>query len=87
MKASRIVAQIGLGAAVAVLAALGPSTAAEKTVAKLGEPVADFTLVDAGDFTTPGAIAGWIQIEVEDTRAAGITDGDFYIPIYAVPTA
>lgn len=47
---------------------------------------ADFTLVDAGDFGTPGAIVGWIQIEVEDTRAAGIADGDFYIPIYAVPT-
>ena len=49
---------------------------------------ADRALVDAANFTTPGAIAGWIKIYVQDDQATNpITDGDFYIPFYSVPTA
>jgi len=47
---------------------------------------ADYSLVDAGDFGTPGAIVGWIQIEITDTRAGGITAGDYWMPFYATPT-
>lgn len=48
----------------------------------------DRALVDAANFTTPGAIVGWLKINVEDVQATDpITDGDYYIPFYAVPTA
>jgi len=45
------------------------------------------SLIDAGELTTPGAIIGWEKVEVDDTRAGGIADGDYYRPIYAAPTA
>ena len=49
---------------------------------------ADRALVDAANFTTPGAIAGWLKINVQDDQATNpITDGDYYIPFYSVPTA
>ena len=49
---------------------------------------ADRALVDAVDFSTPGAIVGWLKINVEDVQATDpIVDGDYYIPFYAVPTA
>ena len=49
---------------------------------------ADRALVDAANFTTPGAIVGWLKINVQDDQGSGpITDGDYYIPFYAVPTA
>jgi len=48
----------------------------------------DRALVDAADFTTPGAIAGWLKINVQDDQATNpITDGDYYIPFYAAPSA
>lgn len=47
---------------------------------------ADRTLVAASDFTTPGALVGWIQIEVEDVGNR-IADADYWMPIYATPTA
>ena len=47
---------------------------------------ADQTLVSAGDFTTPGALVGWVQVEVQDDGDR-IADGDYYSPLYAVPTA
>jgi len=48
----------------------------------------DRALVDAADFTTPGAIKGWLKINVNDTQATNpITDGDYYIPFYAAPSA
>ena len=49
---------------------------------------ADRALVDAANFTTPGAIAGWLKINVQDDQGSSpITDGDYYLPFYAVPTA
>ena len=49
---------------------------------------ADRALVDAANFTTPGAIVGWLKINIDDVQATNpITDGDYYIPFYAVPTA
>ncbi|MFA5166548.1 MAG: hypothetical protein WC449_04635, partial [Candidatus Paceibacterota bacterium] len=47
---------------------------------------ANRTFVSASDFTTPGALVGWIQIEIQDDGDR-IADGDYYIPIYATPTA
>ncbi len=48
----------------------------------------DRALVDAADFTTPGAIVGWLKINVQDDQATNpITDGDYYMPFYAAPTA
>lgn len=49
---------------------------------------ADRALVDAANFTTPGAIVGWLKCNVQDDQGSSpITDGDYYIPFYAVPTA
>lgn len=49
---------------------------------------ADRALVDAANFTTPGAIVGWLKINVQDDQStAPIPDGDYYMPFYAVPTA
>ena len=48
----------------------------------------DRALVDAADFTTPGAIKGWLKINVQDDQGTDpIIDGDYYIPFYAAPTA
>lgn len=48
----------------------------------------DRALVDAADFTTPGAIVGWLKINIQDDQATNpIVDGDYYIPFYAAPTA
>lgn len=48
----------------------------------------DRALVDAANFTTPGAIAGWLKIQIVDEQGtAPITDGDYYIPFYSAPTA
>jgi len=47
----------------------------------------DRALVDAVDFSTPGAIVGWLKINVQDDQGTNpIVDGDYYIPFYAVPT-
>jgi hypothetical protein len=46
---------------------------------------ADRTFVADSDFGTPGALVGWIQVEIEDIGNR-ITDGDYYIPIYAAPS-
>ncbi len=49
---------------------------------------ADRALVDAANFTTPGAIKGWLKVLVIDEQSSSpIVDGDYYIPFYAVPTA
>ncbi len=48
----------------------------------------DRALVDAADFTTPGAIAGWLKINIQDDQATNpIVDGDYYLPFYAAPSA
>ena len=63
MKARRVLAQIGLGAAVMVLSASAPATADEQTVAKLGEPAPNFTLVDTNGRTrTLSEYAGKIVV-------------------------
>ena len=63
MKASRVLAQIGLGAAVVVLAALAPATDGENQLAKLGEPAPNFTLVDTtGRVRTLSEYAGRIVV-------------------------
>ena len=49
---------------------------------------ADRSLVDAVDMTTPGALTGWFQIYVEDVQGTNpITDGVYYVPFYAAPSA
>ena len=49
---------------------------------------ADRALVDAANFTTPGAIVGWLKINVQDDQGtAPIPDGDYYISFSAAPTA
>lgn len=46
------------------------------------------SLVDAADLGTPGAIAGWLKIYVQDNASTGgITSGVFWIPFYATPTS
>jgi hypothetical protein len=48
----------------------------------------DRALVDAADFTTPGSVVGWLKIKVTDLQGTNpITDGDYYIPFYAAPSA
>lgn len=47
---------------------------------------ADYTLVDAGDFGTPGALLGWMQWEITDTRGGGLGTIDVWVPFYATPT-
>ena len=48
----------------------------------------DRALVDAADFTPPGAIKGWLKINVQDDQSTDpVIDGDYYIPFYAAPTA
>ncbi len=46
---------------------------------------ADRTLVADADYGTPGALVGWFQIEIDDVGNR-IADGDYYVPIYQVPT-
>ncbi len=48
----------------------------------------DRALVDAVNFTTPGAIVGWLKVNVQDDQGTDpIVDGDYYVPFYAAPTA
>jgi len=56
-----------------------------KIVGTASAASANRTLVDDGDFGTPGALVGWIQIEIDD-EGNRIPDGDYYIPFYATPT-
>ena len=55
----------------------------------IGESTTDNSqsLVDAADLETPGAIAGWLKIYVEDKASSGaIADGVYFVPFYATPT-
>lgn len=56
-----------------------------KIIAYAAAASADRTLVADSDFGTPGALVGWIQIEIQDDGNR-IADGDYYIPFYAAPT-
>lgn len=45
-------------------------------------------LVDAADFPTPGAVAGYIMCRITDDAVSGsIPDGFYYLPFYAAPSA
>lgn len=49
---------------------------------------ADLSLVDASEFTTAGALLGWVKIKVEDNRSGGgLGTIDAWMPFYAIPTA
>lgn len=59
-----------------------------KLVGSSEDGEADRSLVDVADMTTPGALTGWIQVYIEDIQATNpITDGVYYIPFYAAPSA
>ncbi len=63
MKARRLLARIGLGAGMVVLAASASATADEQKVAKLGEPAPNFTLLDTtGRTRTLSEYAGRIVV-------------------------
>jgi hypothetical protein len=69
---------------------LDQADVSEEFIRFVGESAADNSqsLVDAADLTTPGAIVGWARVYVEDVAGAGdITDGIYFIPFYATPTA
>ncbi len=57
-----------------------------KIIATAEAASADRTLVAASDFGTPGALVGWIQVNIQDDGNR-IADGDFYLPFYAAPSA
>ena len=46
---------------------------------------ADRTLVAAADYGTPGALVGWVQVEVQDDGNR-MADADYWMPLYATPT-
>ena len=48
--------------------------------------VADATLVEEAEVSSPGALTGWMKVKVVDTRSGGIADGDYYVQLYAAPT-
>lgn len=49
---------------------------------------ADRSLCDVADLANAGALVGWFQIYVEDIQATNpITDGVYYVPFYAAPSA
>ncbi len=56
-----------------------------KIIATAAAASADRTLVADSDYNTPGALVGWIQIEIQDDGNR-VADGDYYIPFYAAPT-
>lgn len=56
----------------------------------VGESTTDNSqcLVDAANLTTPGSIAGYVKVYIQDDAASGaITDGVYYMPFYTTPTA
>jgi len=69
---------------------LDQADVSEEFMRLVGASAADDSqsLIDAADMTTPGAIVGWIKVYVEDVAASGaITDGTYFVPFYAAPTA
>lgn len=69
---------------------LDQADVSEQFIKYIGESAADVSMsfADAADLTTPGAIVGWAKVQVEDVAGAGaITDGDYWQPFYADPTA
>lgn len=59
-----------------------------KFVGTSSTATADQSLVNAAHFATPGSVAGWIQITVQDdsTSTGALTDGHYWVPVYATPT-
>ena len=59
-----------------------------KIIGSSEDGVADRTLCDVADLSTPGALVGWFKIYVEDVQGTNpIADGDYYVPFYAAPSA
>ena len=56
-----------------------------KVIGTAAAASADRTLVADSDYGTPGALVGWIQIEIQDDGNR-ITDADYWVPFYATPT-
>jgi hypothetical protein len=62
----------------------------EEFLRLIGTSAADNSqsLIDAADLTTPGAIVGWLKVYIQDDASSGaITDGYYFVPFYAAPTA
>jgi hypothetical protein len=58
-----------------------------KLVGESGAGIATQTFVDASEFTSFGNPLLWVKVAVEDVQASGpVADGDYYMPLYAVPT-
>lgn len=69
---------------------LDQADVSEPFIKLIGESTTDASqsLIDAANLATPGAIVGWAKIYVEDVQATGpITDGVYWVPFYAAPTA
>ena len=69
---------------------LDQADVSEPFVKLIGESTTDSSqsLIDAANLATPGAIVGWAKIYVEDVQGTGpITDGVYWVPFYAAPTA
>jgi len=59
-----------------------------KLVGSSEDGEADRSLVDVADMSTPGALVGWFQVYIQDDQATNpITDGVYYVPFYAAPSA
>lgn len=57
-------------------------------ISRSHDDYANRTFVDAANYPNIGALAGYLKIYVEDTQPTNpITDGAYYIPFYAQPTA
>lgn len=81
--------QASTTAAVPVLT-LDQADVSEPFIKLIGESTTDNSqsLIDAANLATPGAIVGWAKIYVEDVQGTGpITDGVYWVPFYATPTA
>jgi len=88
-EATAYIHQAGTTSALPVLL-VKQSDVSEEFISFVGTSTTDASqsLVDATDMTTPGAVKGWLKIHVEDLASSGaITDGFYYVPFYAAPTA
>lgn len=69
---------------------LDQADVSEPFIKFIGESTTDNSqsLIDAANLATAGAIVGWAKVYVEDVQGTGpITDGVYWIPFYATPTA
>ena len=90
---------VGVGATIDQHNATGAVPVLALDQADVSEPFIKYTgesgdgnsgqsFVDAAEYTTPGAIIGWVKVETSDAQLTNpMTDGVCYQPLYAVPTA